>query len=128
MDGLLSPLGHLAPWGERGCTKPQQSGEGLTDVLCSPVAEAEGQLDGVFLAERQQPGGGLSQHDGDRAPGAEPDPRPAPRRSIASSASGLLLPAPCWGSLSLRERGANLAASWFATWVNNFVFPAPLQH
>lgn len=72
--------------------KPQQVGEGVTDVPCSPLSEAEGQFDGVFLPERQQPGGGLSQHHGDRAPGAEPDPHPTPRRSITSSASGVQLP------------------------------------
>ena len=48
------------------------------DILFIPLTEAEGQLDGIFLAEWQQPGGGLSQHDGDRTSGAESDTCPAP--------------------------------------------------
>lgn len=103
------------------------------DVLVGffpPLTEAEGQLDGVFLAEWQQPGGGLSQHDGDRAAGAESDTRPAPGRPFPGSATGLLPLSPRgWagdaaGSSSF-PRGKeeeNLAER-----VKNLVFPVPLQ-
>ncbi|KAK2512838.1 Atf7 [Columba livia] len=54
--------------------------------------EAEGQLDGIFLAQRQQPGGGFSQHAGAGAAGAEPDPRPAPRCPFPGSTPGFPRP------------------------------------
>lgn len=107
--------------GGSGVTEAAESPGSSPDVPFAPLAEAEGQPDGIILAERRQPRGGLSQHHGDRTAGAEPDPRPAPRRPLPGSATGLLLLLPlhaglgCWGRWGLPGLGReeeNLPASF----------------
>lgn len=107
--------------GGSGVTGAAESPGSSPDVPFAPLAEAEGQPDSIVLAERRQPRGGLSQHHGDRTAGAEPDPRPAPRRPLPGSATGLLLLLPlraglgcwgCWGLPGLGREEENLPTSF----------------